>query len=554
MDSTSALEPQTLLGQRYRIEKIVGQGGMGAVYEAADSSLGGKRVAVKEMRLSANDDKTQQQALAQFRLEAQFLANLEHPNLVQVYDFFAEGGRQYLVMDLVKGQSLGEMLQSRKGAFPLARVLEWGRQLATVLTYLHNQDPPILFRDLKPSNIMLDNTGTLRLIDFGIARSFSPEGATATFLQGMGSAGYSPLEQYQGAGGTDPRSDIYAMGATLFHLLTNQVPPSPVELLSENKPMPTVRRWNPTLPPEIDRIILKMMGIRKEERYQKMEQVQGLLDQLARAIEPTAEDGTQALGGASYLPAPDSSALANAPTMAVSHGKPTATMPGERESRTMWMSVAVLTLVLLAVAGWIGGQGGPSGVERDSKRTELARSTPAPAVEPELPEQSPISLPVASRPVQQAPVQAASTRVPPRPTARIATPSVAPLPTVSRPVSAISPPKPIVPSLGDAPRVPTARVQIHKKAVPPSPVPDMGPRPAAEFPPVGSRGAPPPPGQPQDSPPGGQPRRAGRFPGPQHRPFPPGPPMGPPPYGPPPDGPGRGYGPPPEPSKGIPGY
>ena len=535
MDVSENLAADTVLANRYRIDKILGQGGMGAVYQARDGSLGDKPVAIKEMRIAASDDKSQQQALAQFRQEAQFLANLEHPNLVQVSDFFAEGGRHYLVMALIKGQSLGDMLQARKGAFPAARVVEWGRQLAKVLTYLHNQDPPILFRDLKPSNIMLDGTGTVRLIDFGIARSFNPEGVTATFLQGMGSAGYSPLEQYQGAGGTDPRSDIYALGATLYHLLTNQVPLSPVELVSENKTMPPPRRWNPTLPPNVDQILLKMLAIRKEDRYQKMEQVQGLLDQLARSLEQAEDIGTQALGGSPTLPPPDSSALANAPTLSVGRGDGTAPMAAEAQSRTMWMTVGALSMVVLALFGWLGRQGLGSPTP-EATQSPLAAATPIVTPAP-VAQRETLPKPTPTRPV----VKPVPRRSPPP---KAQPPKPEPVRVVVRHV----PPPPIIPSLGDGPRIPVGKRPVpvpggltgHRPEAPPNPAPDASPQ-----------GNPPPQGPPQGNPPpeGNQPGdfRPGHFPqGPPPQGFPGHP--GQPPFGPP-------HGPPPlKPSNKIPGY
>lgn len=391
MDSTAAVNLETgkLLCNRYRVEKVLGQGGMGAVYLACDGSLGDKRVAIKEMRVVTGDDKSQQAALKQFRQEAQFLANLEHPNLVHVSDFFSEEGRHYLVMAFVKGQNLGEMLSARRGAFPVAKVVEWGRQLASVLNYLHTQETPILFRDLKPSNIMLDAAGNVRLIDFGIARSFNPEGgATATFLQGMGSAGYSPLEQYQGAGGTDPRSDIYALGATLFHLLTNRVPPSPVELVSENKPMPSPRRWNPTLPPALEQILLKMLAVRKDERYQSMDQVQALLDQAAKSLDQE-EGATESLGSAPSLPPPPSAPLAQAPTLAMRSAAPTNSLAGDPNSGVLYMTIGMLTMAAFGLFAFLFYQA--------NQPTPTRTPRPVVAVTPEAPP-SPKKTPVAQKP------------------------------------------------------------------------------------------------------------------------------------------------------------
>ncbi|MBT9582713.1 serine/threonine protein kinase [bacterium] len=531
MDVTEDLATDTLLANRYRIDKILGQGGMGSVYQARDGSLGDKPVAIKEMRIAASDSKSQQQALAQFRQEAQFLAKLDHPNLVQVSDFFAEGGRHYLVMALIKGQSLGDMLQARNAAFPAARVVEWGRQLAQVLTYLHNQNPPILFRDLKPSNIMLDGTGTVRLIDFGIARNFHPEGVTATFLQGMGSAGYSPLEQYQGAGGTDPRSDIYALGATLYHLLTNQVPLSPVELVSENKTMPPPRRWNPTLPTNLDQILLKMLAIRKEDRYQKMEQVQGLLDQLARSLEQAEDVGTQALGGSPSLSPPDSSALANAPTLSVGRGEGKAPMAAEAQSRTMWMTVGALSMVVLVLFGWLGRQGLSSSTPEATQSPVAAATaivTPAPVAHRELPKPKPRPARPPEKPIKASP-----------PPPKLPQPRPDPVPVVVRQVAA----PPIIPSLGDSPRIPTGkrptpvprRLTVHRSEPSPDLAPD-NPPPTAPRPGPPLENPPPQGNLPGDFRPGHFPQDPRGFPG--H--------VGQPPFGP--------HLPPLKPSDRVPGY
>ena len=383
MESTASyLEPGTLLAGRYRIESILGKGGMGAVYLAKLEALAEKQVAIKEMCLQHKDPRSREQAVEQFRQEARFLAHLEHRNLVQVSDYFDEGGRHYLVMAYIKGKTLQEMLAARKGAFPVEAVLDWGIELAAVLSYLHHQDPPILFRDLKPANIMLDDTNTIRLIDFGIARSHAPDGVTATFMQGMGSAGYSPLEQYQGAGGTDPRSDIYSLGATLFHLLTNKLPPSPVELVADGKSMPSPRRWNPTMPAALDTVLHKMLAVRKDDRYSSMNEVQERLQQIARSLEQGND-----LGEVVESLSPPSVALAS----------PTQMMPADPNEKFVWMTMGTLAVALLAFLGWMVRQATPVttatpvakvGVPTPQADREVALPMPAtPAVGENQPQQ-----------------------------------------------------------------------------------------------------------------------------------------------------------------------
>ena len=281
------VEPGSLLGSRYRVESVLGQGGMGAVYLARAETLD-KRVAVKEMWTPAGA--TLDEAVVQFRREARFLANLEHRNLVGVSDYFEEDGRHYLVMSYVDGKTLHQLMQERIPPLPVAEVLDWAGQLLSVLSYLHAQDPPLLFRDLKPANVMLDKTGTIRLVDFGIARTGAPGEATATFLQGVGSEGYAPLEQYHGAGGTDVRSDIYSLGATLFHLLTGQKPPSAARIVTEGLRTPSARELNPGIPAALDGVLQRMMALLKEERFQSARQASLALAAVAEGdLEPTED-------------------------------------------------------------------------------------------------------------------------------------------------------------------------------------------------------------------------------------------------------------------------
>lgn len=298
MMETATLEPGvTLQGGRYRVERLLGQGGMGSVYLATMPALGDKPFAIKEMKLAHLALREREAAEAQFRLEAQLLANLDHPNLVHVSDFFEESGRLYLVMAYVRGHTLAELLEQRGEAFFGSEVVDWGLQLARTLGYLHTRNPPILFRDLKPSNIMLDDQGRIRLIDFGIARAFVPEGRTAAFVKGMGSAGYSPLEQYQGGDTTDPRSDIYSLGATLYHLVTNQAPLSPVDLMSERTTQPPARRWKPDIPIRLEGLLQSMLALKKDGRIASMAAVEEALNGIATLLPPVRP--TQLLAPAS---------------------------------------------------------------------------------------------------------------------------------------------------------------------------------------------------------------------------------------------------------------
>ncbi|MBK7219553.1 MAG: serine/threonine protein kinase [Candidatus Promineofilum sp.] len=214
----------TVLINRYRIVRLVGQGGFGAVYRAWDMSLS-QPVALKEN----NDGGVESQR--QFEREAKLLAGLRHPNLPRVGDHFSVPGQgQYLVMDFIEGKSLGDLLAERGGPLPEAEVLPWIRQVCDGLEYLHSRTPPVIHRDIKPDNIIISPDGRAVLVDFGISKEFAPGKGTTIGAKAV-TPGYSPPEQYA-SGKTDARSDVYALGATLYTLLTGQVPPEGPNLSS----------------------------------------------------------------------------------------------------------------------------------------------------------------------------------------------------------------------------------------------------------------------------------------------------------------------------------
>ena len=223
------LKAGEVLRNRYKIKRIIGQGGMGSIYLADDLRLEGRLCALKEVEHDRSmSQEIIKQAREQFLTEATVLARLDHPNLPKVSDFFSLGGRDYLAMDFVPGKDLRALMQEaqQKKIYLIERdVLSWANQLADALKYLHDQDPPILHRDIKPSNLKLTPNGLLKLVDFGLVKILASDELTITIVQGRGTAIYTPLEQYGGdTGHTDRRSDIYAFGATLYHLLTNQAP------------------------------------------------------------------------------------------------------------------------------------------------------------------------------------------------------------------------------------------------------------------------------------------------------------------------------------------
>ncbi|MEM8531118.1 MAG: serine/threonine-protein kinase [Chloroflexota bacterium] len=239
--ATGMLPTQMVLQERYVIAEKLGQGGMGAVYRASDRRLSTVSWAIKEMSNQAiTSPLERQQARESFRNEAEMLAALSHSNLPRVIDHFEQEGKAYLVMEFVPGETLISYVQREGLPQPLPRVLSWVRQLCDVLIYLHTSNPPIIFRDLKPANIMLTPQGQLKLIDFGIARLFKPGKEKDT--QAFGTAGYSAPEQY-GRGQTDARSDVYSLGVLVHQLLTGYDPTqTPFRLPPANQIQPSVSR------------------------------------------------------------------------------------------------------------------------------------------------------------------------------------------------------------------------------------------------------------------------------------------------------------------------
>jgi serine/threonine protein kinase len=270
------LKAGEILRGRYRIQRIIGQGGMGSIYLADDLRLEGRQCALKEVENDRSlPPELLKEARDQFLREATVLARLDHPNLPKVSDFFSIGNRDYLVMDFVPGKDLRTlMLEARQASTFLLEgdVLDWAAQLADALVYLHNQNPPLLHRDIKPSNLKLTPSGLLKLVDFGLVKVLAPGEVTITVLQGQGTALYTPLEQYGGdSGHTDVRSDIYAFGATLYHLLTNQPPSDARErFLNPDSQVPP-RQINPEISPKTERAILWAMSLHPDERPESVD-------------------------------------------------------------------------------------------------------------------------------------------------------------------------------------------------------------------------------------------------------------------------------------------
>jgi len=295
------LKAGEVLRGRYRISRIIGQGGMGSIYLADDMRLQGRLCALKEVDHDRSlPAELIKQARGQFLREATVLARLDHPNLPKVSDFFSVGGRDYLVMDFVPGKDLRTLMieARRKDDFLSEReVLSWGNQLGDALAYLHSQNPPILHRDIKPSNLKLTPSGLLKLVDFGLVKILASDDVTITVVQGRGTALYTPLEQYGGdTGHTDGRSDIYAFGATLYHLLTNKPPMEAREQFLNPGALIPPRQLNSSISQRTERAILWAMSLHPDERPQDVDIFsQALLGNWDPAARPRAALPTPSL-------------------------------------------------------------------------------------------------------------------------------------------------------------------------------------------------------------------------------------------------------------------
>src|SRR5690349_14751727 len=280
------LERGALLHKRYRIVEILGQGGMGSVYRAVDENLG-VDCAVKE-NLFTTDEYSRQ-----FRLEAVILANLRHPNLPRVYDHFVLGDQQYLVMDYIEGEDLRQRME-RVGTINEDDAVQIGASICDALAYLHSRKPPILHRDIKPGNVKITPEGHIFLVDFGLAKVYQGNTqATSTGARAM-TPGYSPPEQY-GTARTDPRTDIYSLGATLYASLCGIIPEDGLARAMDNAQLTPLRKRNSNVSRRVSAAIEKAMAIDPSDRFQ-------IAEEFKKAL-LSAKSKTQQLAGG-YVVAP----------------------------------------------------------------------------------------------------------------------------------------------------------------------------------------------------------------------------------------------------------
>ena len=343
------LKPETVLNGRYQILHPLGRGGMGTVYLAEHLTLE-TEVAVKEIRGGQQENEEEfRAALKLCEQEAHILVRLNHPNLPRVNDAFVENNRFYLVMEYLDGRTLEQrMREPRDNPLTILQIVEYALQVTNVLTYLHGQNPPIIFRDLKPANIMVLTDGSVRLIDFGIARKFQPDKVQDTML--LGSIGYSPPEQF-GKSQTDVRSDIFAFGATLHHLLTGR---DPAAQPFKFQPAQTL---NPSIPTSLSRLLEACLALDVNARPANMKEVAMRLAEIRDEL--TVLERQKALSTPADTMAPmtgktrNSAKIASAKLEALEANRPYATTTGQHAKQPdngRWVAI-VAAIVLLAVLG-----------------------------------------------------------------------------------------------------------------------------------------------------------------------------------------------------------
>jgi hypothetical protein len=348
------LTPETILQGRYRIVRQLGQGGMGAVYEAIDQRLD-TTVALKETLFA------EERLRKQFEREARLLARLHHPALPRVSDHFSEGDGQFLVMQFIPGDDLSEMMNRKRGPFPANQVLTWADQLLDALDYLHTQDPQIVHRDIKPQNLKLTSRGQIILLDFGLAKGQAGEISRVTTSASIFgyTPNYAPLEQIQGLG-TDSRSDLYSLAATLYHLMTGVKPPDALTRAAalvngQSDPLLKASESNSEISSDIDEVLAKAMAQNREQRYATAADMRRALHEAEQASTVVNRGEAQTI----LFPAPppktvpvQTQTVASAQTVGPT-GETTVVRPKSGGPGRL-VPVAILAVVLVLVGGAIG--------------------------------------------------------------------------------------------------------------------------------------------------------------------------------------------------------
>jgi serine/threonine protein kinase len=385
------LVPETILQNRYRIVRQLGQGGMGTVFEAVDQRLD-TTVALKETLFA--DERLRKQ----FEREARLLARLHHPALPRVSDHFSEGEGQFLVMQYIAGEDLSEMITRRRGPFPPDQVLTWADQLLDALDYLHTQEPQIIHRDIKPQNLKLTSRGQIILLDFGLAKGQASEVSRVTTSASIFgyTPNYAPLEQVQGLG-TDPRSDIYSLAATLYHLITGEKPPDALTRAAaivngQPDPLKPAHEVNGSISAENSAVLSRAMAQNREQRYPTAAAMRRALQgsEDAVTVASRTEANTVLFPPSAPTVAPTTQANPNQPTVAplmspatVQPGETTVVRPAESPGKGMAARFGLAGLVVFLLA--LGGFGFYAYRQRQSTQNSalpVASPTSTPAVEP----------------------------------------------------------------------------------------------------------------------------------------------------------------------------
>lgn len=353
------LAPGTILSSgRYKIEKLIAAGGMGAVYRSMDTRFT-RPCAVKEMLDEFRNENERAQATEWFKREATLLLDLNHPCIPRVRDFFAENGRNYLVMDFIDGRTLAEVIDREGNVIGVngargiaeARARSWAQQICNVLSYLHRQTPPVIFRDLKPSNIMVTEREEIKLIDFGIARPFQSQTQSTIIM----TPGYAPPEQLYGR--AEPRSDIYALGATLHKILTRHD-------AANNQPgifsFPAVRSLRPDISPAFDQVVMKSLNVDVEQRWSSAAEMERAL----MALPPITV--VPPVGSVSPQPSP----------RVPSSSQPAASGPQAQSPYGVTPGAISGTMAGTASTPAVAGKTGPAGPQIAAAQAQLAAVPP----------------------------------------------------------------------------------------------------------------------------------------------------------------------------------
>jgi eukaryotic-like serine/threonine-protein kinase len=363
------LTPGDLLLNRYRILGIIGKGGMGAIYRGEDSVLR-VPVAIKE------NLNPLPQSVKQFKREAVLLASLRHPNLPRVTDHFIEGDLQYLIMDYVPGDDLKAILE-HQGAIPEAQVMSWCAEICDALTYLHTQHPPVTHRDVKPANIKITPEGKPMLVDFGIAKAAEAGSVTTTGARSL-TPGFAPPEQY-GSSPTDSRTDQYSLAATLYNLLTGQIPPDSLDRTLSQAELKPIRELYPAITPAVDRAIMKAMALSPSERF-------GSVKDFLAAVKgeiPVSETGPVTTVPALREPLTVIRRIPEKPTLEKIHGQPPVGAEPQAEGRgrlpvPLLAGIGALVCLVatgIAVGGYALSGGVPGLAPKNSPTAAIASAS-----------------------------------------------------------------------------------------------------------------------------------------------------------------------------------